>query len=144
MNENILTIAFIIFVVFVVFFVAILRKISLQDVSDDNAPSSSVKASEKSLSQIQSPTVSAFSQEKKGATDKRQKINKIAKTISVVGFIMLFIPLPETYRLIGLALTFIGSMVAKATAPPKVKTSARQALAHLSATQNPRDPKKSA
>ena len=128
MSENTLITAFVIFTMFLFFAAVFLRKMNMRDVFDDNVSSPFEKSSilqRRFSTRIKNPALSTLSQKKKSSTDDRQKVYKIAKLISTLGIIVLFIPLPEVYRFVGLAFAFIGSMVAKVTAPPKIKTSKR-------------------
>ena len=120
MSDNTLLTAFIVFTILLVAVAVIMRKMNIRDVFDDNS-SSSVRPRLLQKISPKSPNFSSPALGKKSSAFNREKVYKVAKTISALGIILLIIPLPEVYRFIGLALALIGSMVAKATAPPKTK-----------------------
>lgn len=129
MSQDTLLFAFSSFVILVLIVAVILRKISVRDVFDDDSPSFATRPSnlQKAFpSPIKQSVSSGASFEKKGFALDRQTTYKIAKALSTIGIIVLFVPLPEGYKIFGLGLAFLGSMVAKATAPPKKKNSPPQ------------------
>ncbi len=121
MSESTLLIVFVSFSLFLIIGVIVLRKISVWDIFDDvNPPSLVTEKSSFSESRKQSATFGA-NQENEEGDIKRKNINNIAKTLGVVGAIMLFAPLPSFWNNIGIGLAFLGYLVAKASAEPKKK-----------------------
>ena len=136
MSENTLLTAFIVFTILLFFVTAMVRKMNMRDVCEDNSLFSSAKPSpfqKKPLSQNEYKVSSTSPPNEENSALKRQRVYKIAKVISALGIITLFVPLPETYKIIGLVAVFLGSMVSKAFAPPKEKKGApkRNSVAHL-------------
>ncbi|NQU31590.1 MAG: hypothetical protein HQ525_13065, partial [Anaerolineae bacterium] len=66
---------------------------------------------------------SNISGKKPGFNLDRKTINNIGKILGAVGAIMLFAPLPASFNNISIGIAFLGYLIAKATAPPKKKTS---------------------
>jgi len=126
MSESTLLIAFVAFIFFVLIIAVIVRKISVRDIFENTSspvtmrPPSFEKAFPAPIKQSDSPRSSL---DKKNFNLDREKTHKVAKALSTIGIIILFIPLPDAYKIVGLGMAFLGSMLAKATAPKKKKTS---------------------
>lgn len=140
MDGNLLTIAFAIFVVFMILLTLFLRNTAVDDIfSNDKTTSFSDTAfSSKARDFLPSaPTnngLSSTSQSKPlkniglGTLNKpsfewnQRNINLIGKVLGFIGVMLLFVPLPETFKSVGLWLAIIGSLVARATKASKKKT----------------------
>ena len=142
MSESTLLVGFISFAVLLLLGVIIWRKLSVKDIFDDiSSPfkgglSPAQKNSPFSAKSTNSPFSAKSTNslgEKPAFNIDRKTINNIGKIIGAIGAIMLFAPLPPSYNNISLGIAFLGYLIAKATAPPKKKTSP--------ASQDPREQK---
>jgi len=127
MNETALIIAFILFILLLLIFVSFIRKTSMQDATmhSTRPPKGFPSLAKKG---IFSPPISKTKIREKSAIEEktfklnRQNIHKIFQVINIIGFVLLFAPLPDGYKIFGLVMVFLSSAISKATAPPKKKT----------------------
>ena len=130
MSETTLLIAFIAFAFVALIVAVVARNLSVRDVFDDTSvsiteSSPSIRDSfPSSRKTSKAPTLS--SKTKSSPSLGREKTHKIAKILSVVGAIILFTPTPESFKVFGIGLAFLGSMVAKATAPKQNKATPKE------------------
>jgi len=119
MDENTLFLAFIGFAIFLTIFVLIIRKISVQDIGkQDNSSISFPKSS--AFIKPKKETVSPDSlQANIGQMADKKTLNKIGKVLGVLGGIIIFAPLPQSFNGIGIALVIVGYFLSKVTEKSK-------------------------
>lgn len=123
MSESTLLIVFISFAVLLLIGAVFLRKLSVRDIFDD-IPLSPKAGFNTSLEKSPFSAKNTISLGEKPAFKlDRKTINNIGKILGVIGAIMLFAPLPASLNNISIGIAFLGYLIAKATAPPKKKTS---------------------
>jgi hypothetical protein len=134
LSPNTLVTLFGIFIFLLMILVLFLRKISVDDlltpppatrkpiIQRSGAPISAQSPTPSSASAFPRPTPAATNNTNPGGGLTREKLNLIAKIVGGLGLVLLFAPLPKTFSSIGTGMAFLGYLVAKASAPPKKKT----------------------
>ena len=125
MSESTLLIAFVSFGVLLIVVAIIVRKISVRDIFDDDSSSSPFARQRSAFPKNMGAEInpqSATAKKDNIFSFNKENINKFSKVLSVIGAIILFTPTPDSLKIFGLGMVFLGSMLGKATAPPKKKS----------------------
>ncbi len=120
MNESTLLIAFISFVTLLLVVSIIVRKMSVQDIFDNDSTSYTAQSLTLPMSKrIQLNSSKSPAREEKSFNLNRENIYKFGRALSIIGAIILFTPTPESIKAFGLGMASLGWILSKATAPPK-------------------------